>query len=191
MSIKLSFQSWVLAGCLAVVLCTLVFVGLLTESHLREEMLVQTSNSYRGEMSLIKRLAADRWPPAANLENVDALADELGEGLEARVTIIDQDGRVLGDSQVPAERLPRLDNHGGRPEVVQALAQGWGQSVRRSATLGLELLYLASAMERPGGGRLVMRLAVPLSQLQRARERLRRLGLGAWLLGVLLSVGAA
>lgn len=191
MSVKLSFQSWVLAGCLAVVLCTLLFVGLLTESHLREEMLIQTSNSYRGEMSLIKRLATDRWPAAANLKNVDALADQLGEGLEARVTIIARDGRVLGDSQVPAERVARLDNHGGRPEVIQALARGWGQSVRRSATLGLELLYMASAMKLPDGDRLVMRLAVPLSQLQRARERLRRLGLGAWFLGVLLSVGAA
>src|SRR5579864_5652792 len=40
----------------------------------------------------------------------------------ARVTVIDGDGRVLGDTDVPAAALPLIENHGGRPEVRAAMA---------------------------------------------------------------------
>ena len=57
-----------------------------------------------------------------------------------RVTIIAPGGRVLYESN----RSPRgMENHADRPEIRQAKALGWGEAVRHSATLGVELLYVA------------------------------------------------
>jgi len=191
MRLKLSFQGWVLAGCLLVVACTLVFVGVLTERSLHSWMLAQVQSSYRGEMALLRELLRQRWPARADLASLDELADNLGRILGVRVTIITRQGRVMGDSRVERERLARLDNHAGRPEVAAALVHGRGKSIRRSATLGLDLMYLAALVRPPGSPPVVIRLAVPLAQVDRILSRLRRLVVQALVLGVLLSLGVA
>src|SRR5262245_63436920 len=54
----------------------------------------------------------------------------------SRVTVIAADGRVLGDSDVPVEDLPGVENHYQRPEVLAAFAGGVGRARRTSATIG-------------------------------------------------------
>ena len=68
----------------------------------------------------------------------------------ARVTVIAPDGRVLADSAASGAELARLENHGGRPEVREALAGEVSRSERRSATVGAELLYAAVPVRRGG-----------------------------------------
>ena len=41
----------------------------------------------------------------------DALADRIGRKAKARVTLIRRDGVVVGDSEVPRDRLPKMENH--------------------------------------------------------------------------------
>ncbi len=60
-----------------------------------------------------------------------------------RLTVVGADGSVLGDSQVPAALLPRVENHRNRPEVAQALSQGAGKACRRSTTTNRATCYLA------------------------------------------------
>jgi two-component system phosphate regulon sensor histidine kinase PhoR len=187
----LSFQSWILGGCLVVVLCTLIFVGLLLEHSLGQQMVANIRESLQPELRALRALVADRWRPEQGLSQSDALAEELGRIVGARVTLIAPDGRVLGDSEVPPAKLTALDNHAGRPEVKEALNQGQGYSVRYSTTLNLELMYTALLLERPGSGRLIVRMAVPLSHVQQTLAQIRRLVLWAVFLGVLLSIGAA
>ena len=87
------------------------------------------------------------------------LAGQLGQQAGARVTLIAADGRVLGDSDSdPAT----MDNHGARPEVLQALQRGSGESQRHSATLEQDLLYVAVPMEREGLILGVARVALPV-----------------------------
>jgi two-component system phosphate regulon sensor histidine kinase PhoR len=72
-----------------------------------------------------------------DVETIDPLLKRLGARIEARVTIVARDGRVLGDSVAD----PRtMDNHGGRPEVVAARTAGRGETQRRSATFGVGFL---------------------------------------------------
>ena len=73
----------------------------------------------------------------------DSLADRLAAGTAIRVTLIGRDGTVLGDSEVPAQRLPSVENHADRPEVSSALAGREGVASRPSQTVSLKLLYLA------------------------------------------------
>ncbi|MDY6851669.1 MAG: ATP-binding protein, partial [Thermodesulfobacteriota bacterium] len=121
----------------------------------------------------------------------DALADYLGGKLGMRITLMAPDGRVIGDSGVPTKDVGRLENHAGRPEFVQALAGGHGWSLRRSATLSLDLLYVAGLLGRPEKPELVIRLALSLAEVEQTLARLRRLILLASLLGVALSLGVA
>lgn len=60
-----------------------------------------------------------------------------------RITWIDTDGTVLYDSFADSESL---ENHMGRPEVVQAVETGRGQSTRTSDTLAEQTYYYASRL---------------------------------------------
>jgi two-component system, OmpR family, phosphate regulon sensor histidine kinase PhoR len=102
-------------------------------------------------------------------QDAPLLTASLAKAIRARVTVIGPDGFVAADSEVPQADLPRLENHAGRPEVRQALQQGIGSSIRYSGTLHLDMLYVASPF--PGG---VVRLALPLSELELAKQRLQR-----------------
>lgn len=121
-------------------------------------------------------------------EDPDGIVDTLGRQLELRVTLIGEDGAVIGDSRVARRDLPALDNHGQRPEVIEALEGGFGRSVRYSETLGLDMLYVAGLVpDRPG---LVLRLAIPMRELITSKEAVQGV-LGASLLGALVAVAMA
>ncbi|MER3425559.1 MAG: hypothetical protein C4293_22315, partial [Nitrospiraceae bacterium] len=76
-------------------------------------------------------------------DELQKLAGDLSRHALARVTIIAPDGVVLADSETPDDAVPRMDNHGSRPEVAQALATGRGIDIRVSQTTGKRMLYLA------------------------------------------------
>ena len=77
------------------------------------------------------------------------IAASLGRAGSARVTIISQDGWVVGDSEVEPKRLTELENHLDRPEVHAAFAGGAGRAFRYSATLKTDMLYVASSFRSP------------------------------------------
>ena len=79
-----------------------------------------------------------------------------------RLTIISDNGEVFCDS---GHDPKSMENHGARPEVVEARHTGFGQSTRLSATLGESMLYGAVDL---GDRHVVLRGAIPLAQLSRA-----------------------
>jgi two-component system phosphate regulon sensor histidine kinase PhoR len=62
------------------------------------------------------------------------------QSASVRVTVIDADGTVRGDSELPAAALASVENHAGRPEVRAALSGHVGVDARRSSTVGRKLL---------------------------------------------------
>ncbi len=107
----------------------------------------------------------------SDLDTGSAELESWTQGLvaesSARLTLIRADGTVIADSAVDAARLPSLENHRQRPEVVQALLHGEGAAVRPSATVQHKLVYAAGAFTDARGHRLVLRLAQPIEELQR------------------------
>ena len=97
-----------------------------------------------------------------------------------RLTIIGPDGRVIADTETDPETM---DDHSARPEVWQALTQGSGVSTRHSATLEVDMLYVAHPWGDDGS---VIRAAIPLAQTFRKRDQLF-LNLGGVLLAALLA----
>ena len=75
---------------------------------------------------------------------------------ELRISIITLTGAVIYDNIIP---LDSLDNHRGRPEVANALAEGEGYNISRQSTSdGREYFYSATR-----GERVVVRTAIPYS----------------------------
>ncbi len=116
---------------------------------------------------------------------LDPLAKQLGRDSGARITLIAPDGTVLGDSDHdPAT----MDNHATRPEVAQALRQGTGESRRYSVTLEEDLLYVAVPITRDGTTLGGARVALPVSQIQAASNRLVAIVATALIVAALLAV---
>ena len=118
---------------------------------------------------------------------IDPLADRLGQAASARVTVIAQDGTVLGDSALTIEQVQQLDNHGNRPEVVAALANGRGVARRFSTTLRTDMLYVSVPLAR-ADGLAVIRTATPLDEIEPVVNQLRVLLGVAGLLGLAIAV---
>lgn len=105
------------------------------------------------------------------LENRVATLDQqriraLGMASGARLTVVARDGTVLADSEAdPA----RMENHRGRPELQDAFQGRVGSSMRRSATIGIDFLYVAIPMDNAASSpdkAAALRLAVPLSTVR-------------------------
>lgn len=168
----------------------LLVVLVLAGPSLRDRAVESARTRLLAEARLTARLVEGPLAAGASSEELDALVDAAARDVDARVTIIAADGWVLADSAVSGERLRELDNHGSRPEVVAARAAGTGSSLRRSATLGRDLLYGAVRMEK--GGRLLgySRLAYSLSDVEAQARQLHAAVALALLAAFALSVVA-
>ncbi len=147
----------------------LVVAGLLFARSMRrqtnariEQTLVDGSAARRGA-------AAQRAPPRRRSRPLDAEADRMGELVAARVTLIAADGRVVGDSVGAARRAGRDGEPRCRgPKSSRPRASGIGRAERHSATLGIDMLYVAVPVQHPQIA--FVRLALPLTDV---REQLQ------------------
>jgi two-component system phosphate regulon sensor histidine kinase PhoR len=156
------------------------------------------------DLSVRCALVADRLTaptPAVSTtlanDELQAFVRSLGASAAARVTVVDERGRVLADSEVPPAEIDKLPSHRDREEIASALARGQGTAIRTSPTLHTPLLYVAQRLpsRTEPTHAAVVRLAVPLAELDRVAAESRRLLVvalvAAALLALLLSTLAA
>ncbi|MDO4601740.1 MAG: ATP-binding protein [Eubacteriales bacterium] len=95
-----------------------------------------------------KQISAELEKEAAYVaQGVESSGMEYLEKLNeknARITLIDQDGSVLYDSQAEASSM---ENHEDREEVKEAAETGKGKAVRMSETLSEKTIYYALRLE--------------------------------------------
>jgi len=103
--------------------------------------------------------------------SVDDVAKRLGEQVDARVTVIDESGVVLGDSD---ENPAVMENHGDRPEVIEALSSGVGSSIRYSTTLNRDMMYVAVPVTVNGEVVGISRISLPLTEINQTLEQVGR-----------------
>ena len=137
LSIPAIFMMLVLTASLS--LLTLHFRGILLESY--QVKLKQVAE-------ITARILYDDFEihePESIEYNV--LASDVGSSVGMRVTIIDELGVVLGDSQVPERQIDNISNHADRIEFIDAMQEGTGYSTRYSATKGYYLMYYALKLD--------------------------------------------
>jgi two-component system phosphate regulon sensor histidine kinase PhoR len=138
----------------------LVATSMRSQADARIEQTLTAEAQLAGEMLDRGALDNDSTTPAA----LDGEADRLGKLLNARVTFISADGTVVGDSDETLEGLAAMENHATRPEVVAARATGTGAARRYSATLKIDMSYVAVRVRHPSIA--FVRVALPLSSIQ-------------------------
>jgi len=125
------------------------------------------------ESQLMARIAEDALVEGTGSEALDPVVDAAAREVNARVSVMATDGRVVADSAASGAELARIENHGRRPEVVEALAGRIGRDERTSATVRRALLYAAVPIRK--GGRIV-----GVARLSRGIETIEEQGRALW-----------
>ncbi len=104
------------------------------------------------------------------LGELDAFVKEFGKSISTRITIVDQEGVVLADSD---ENPEIMENHKFRPEIYRALAGHKGQAIRFSDTVQAEMLYVGLPLEMNGQIAGALRVSLYLEEVNRLFSSLR------------------
>lgn len=151
---------------LLIVVLSLAAVDFLGHGFLRDFAYSRAENDLESRARMLTALLEGRPE-----EELDELCKTAGRASATRFTVIASDGRVLGESDgEPA----RMDNHALRPEIAEALRGRRGRAVRYSATTNATMMYVAIPVFRPGEIAGVVRVAVPLTDVESAFASLRR-----------------
>lgn len=175
---------------LILIISVLIFSGMILNDRLEHHFINQLEHDLIKEIRLIRTLLKDRINSnQRQIKEIDKLVGKYSEQIDARITIIDSDGVVLGDSQ---EDPTYMDNHLQRPEVQEALKSEVGKSTRYSKTLQMNMKYMALAVKTKGKVTGIVRLALPLTQVENSLFdifwRLISSGLAAIIISLILGL---
>lgn len=168
-----------------------VFFSTQMESYFKERMIDELSH----QADLVHYILKN--DTTGSFKRIDEQVKLIG-GLEnLRLTLIDEQGNVIADSDVPLSDVPSVQNHLGRPEVQQAQQYGIGYDIRHSATVGHDFLYMAKTVKALPLKAVFhklkyLRLSVPLEDFQAQINHIRFIiviiGLGTLFIIVLVSI---
>jgi two-component system phosphate regulon sensor histidine kinase PhoR len=152
------------------IVAVMAFLVIYLSGFVRDLYVEGLETQLRSEALLLADALSSALAPGEPFSELDRQADYYALLLRARVTIIDLKGTVVGDSH---EAWEEMDNHLYRPEVQQALGEGQGSRVRFSQTLKTDMLYVAtlvrSELETVG----IVRVALPLDEVNARVASLR------------------
>jgi two-component system phosphate regulon sensor histidine kinase PhoR len=113
----------------------------------------------------------------AELKARTAAPDRVGLAARqagARLTLIAADGTVIADSEVPPERIERVENHASRPEVLAARRGLLGFGARTSTTVLEPFVYVARRVGDEASPVGYVRLAISQNDLDALEAPFRR-----------------
>lgn len=99
--------------------------------------------------------------------NFDEIADTLAitdsDNNELRITIINEDWQVIGDSLVEQQNLYSVELHSpeNRIEIRDAINNAYGTATRNSETTGEDLIYVAILRDQNDLSKGIIRVALP------------------------------
>ena len=168
---------------LAIVILLSVGFFIYSSNLLRDAYVVSLGKVMEQKVWVLARLLPWTEEPGS----LDAICRSLSQELGVRITVIRRDGTVIGDSDEPAIDL---ENHGSRPEVIEAFSGGSGGSVRHSTLVNHELLYRAYRQTQ-GNTQRIVRVAVSLNDIEKVTASLGRTLFFGLLLCSLCGLGVA
>ncbi|HEV3486118.1 MAG TPA: PAS domain-containing protein, partial [Vicinamibacterales bacterium] len=172
---RTSFRIKVFFAAVSAATVSLIVAGVLWSWQVRERQRDQIARRLTNEARLIADLLSAA--PALDGAALQAEAARLGRYSASRVTLIAEDGRVVGDSRQTEAQLETLENHRDRPEVIAARESTVGISQRYSTTLKTNFLYVAARTSHPVVR--YVRLALPLTEIDAQLAAIRNLTLVA------------
>ena len=166
----------------------LVFVTLMasqisfwsSSQHFLEQ---QSEEQYTDQAELIRDIFEET--AFSETADYDAFAKKYARRQEVRITIIDMDGTVVGESE---ENPSDMENHKDREEVKKAMTGVSDSVTRRSSTLGMDYCYCAVPVQTDSFEG-VLRVSVPLEELHALRQEYMKSTIFMMTIGILLIAG--
>ena len=156
-----SYGSKLVVAFLLVISLLLIMLGGLGYVNFKNYYVNNLESRLTKEAFLIADMTKYRSAGSEMGRSYQDICETAAKDSATRVTIINADGVVLGDSAVESEKL---DNHSNRPEVYAALHGQVGVDIRYSDTLNMKMLYVAVPFNNGISG--AVRMAMPLVELQ-------------------------
>jgi two-component system phosphate regulon sensor histidine kinase PhoR len=173
--VKLGIRLKLFLVSVALIAISVIVAYVEISAGVEEELTSALREDLAARAGLVAREAERSDAALDDLEAWDVIADSLGASAGARITLVRADGVVLGDSAMSVPGVRTMENHGTRPEIVRALAGERGVAVRKSATFGDTLLYVAVPLARAGRVVGAVRVAGPMASVSRAVGAVERL----------------
>jgi two-component system phosphate regulon sensor histidine kinase PhoR len=164
----------VLASSLLILLVVALASGVLLARFLERQAVDHLRDSLATALRLMTPQIREVLTRSPEISSVEPLALALGTEAGCRVTVINPDGTVLGDSEESEDGVRGMENHAGRDEVKAALAGGSGTAIRYSRTLRHPMLYVAVPVRSDGRVLGVARAALAVGQIAELNRQIRR-----------------
>lgn len=144
------------------IISTSVFVILVTVTGfvLQMQLKKKLKTQLEERVFTLTNVLAMMLPETADPVILSPWCRQYEDAAEVRITVIAEDGLVVGDS---SEDAIVGENRLDRPEVRKAIATGKATAVRFSETLGVELFYAAVFFKDKGK---IIRLALPMTEVK-------------------------
>ncbi|RQD76437.1 MAG: HAMP domain-containing histidine kinase [Candidatus Syntrophonatronum acetioxidans] len=155
---------------LLLIVIVILILGLFLLNFLRDNYLKNLQDSLYAQAGLVAHLAGDTFESPGGEAYLKEMAVELSREVGVRVTLMDGEGKVLGDSD---EDPALMENHINRREIKKALEEGVGVVSRFSKTLDTDMLYLAVPVKGEEAAVTgFVRVALPLTEVNQALQRI-------------------
>ncbi|WP_159881582.1 two-component system histidine kinase PnpS [Paenibacillus puerhi] len=149
---------------MALIGASVLAVGIFMASMLRNSYIESLKLNMERELRIIMTTVnmQQTGTEEEKLEFYTKQAELLKKSADARVTFLQADGKVLGDSD---RKASELESHANREEIIEAARDGIGYATRYSDSVGKNLLYVALPV--PSGGETVgfLRLSMSLTEI--------------------------
>ncbi|PKN62143.1 MAG: hypothetical protein CVU57_25690 [Deltaproteobacteria bacterium HGW-Deltaproteobacteria-15] len=133
----------------------MTIAGFLSQWELEERL----QGHLQKDALVFAKVVAKALPDSESPDLLDSFCRDYQEASGYRITIIDKDGRVIGESD---KASVVTGAHLDRPEIQEALRTGVGTSSRYSDTLEVEMLYTALLLQEEGR---IVRIAIPMDEV--------------------------
>jgi two-component system phosphate regulon sensor histidine kinase PhoR len=161
----------------------MVVMGVYVSRALEVPLVEYLATSMVRDARIIEDAIVPYVSPGSPISAPQELAQRYGAKLGAQVTIVASDGTVIGESAQALGQMRNLANMADLPEIQAALSGEVGRHLRRHHASHQDILYVAIPLTERTQIKGVLRLALPLTEVNKAATSVHR----TVILGVLLA----
>jgi len=168
-----------------ITLLSLLGITWFASTSFRDFYFKQTKQSLEDNALLLGAQAAELLETGRR-EEIGHLCNSFRSDFSNRITVIDRNGTVIGDSNFD---IGEMEYHGDRPEFRQAMQGEMGVANRYSATWQKKTLYLSLPIYVNGVIEAVIRVSRPIDAIDQALWTIQlKIALGWIVTGFLASI---
>ncbi len=172
----------------SVFICLIAGAYFYSSSAIENQEMLRLTQSLSTEAHFIGHLLSSEMLMPQNQNKLLDLVDELSKDSSSRLTIILPNGTVIADSDVAREKIHLMDNHSSRSEVRAAMEGRQGTRAHYSQTLKKKMFYLAVPYFKEGRVTAIIRIAIPINDVEKNFSTIGQPLLISTLTGIVLSI---